>query len=1032
MLRSVVLVLLLLAGTALTGDEATSQQESFFSDEEKSYWAFQPIVHPAVPANAESDWALNPIDSFVLSRLRDTGLEPSPPASKATWLRRVYFDLVGLPPTPEQIDAFLSDTSEYAFEKVVDQLLASPRYGERWGRHWLDVVRYSDTTGQEADWVMRYAWRYRDYVLNAFNYDKPYDQFVIEQLAGDLLPAEGDFDAIAERIVATGFLMLSPKATAEADKELMELDIVDEQIDVSGRAFLGLTIACARCHDHKFDPIPTMDYYSIAGIFRSTRTMVDRETTSMWSEYPLEYVPNAEERKQLDAYAARIEALTAQIAERERASTPDQKKWEEQLFRDVIETFGGDSAIAKIIDKPFAERTAEETAQLETALAAADNGSSDGLLLPDALDGLYAWYKIDAIAPRDEDAPVPAWIDSSSNPRGLNLMTEAGYEPRYRQKGYQDSPAVHFRYMSGLMRTTVPLGFFGDQNYTAFFAVNVTKSSFGAHPQHQPFRWGQANGDAGGILLEIDSTTTDFERLDLATGNSNDAHSGKVTIGKPQIWSVRYGGGPIANHEVSIDGQPQKITPNGRAKELRLKVKDDELLFGGPTGAEMNVAEVVIFDRKLNDDEEQAIGYYLQQKYSLESEYKPPTIARLVAKPEEVRSAGEKATLKRYYLSNRDAIYRDLSGQLTQVRSLKSDLESSRPPLVVMAVKDHTDPKDIHVYRRGDYNQPREPAPRRFLQIVAGENHQPIQTQGSGRLELARWIADSQHPLTARVLVNRLWQGHFDAGIVRSSDNFGVLGDRPTHPQLLDWLASRFVESGWSMKPIHRLIVLSNTYRQQSAPRADSDRTDPENKLLWRMPKRRLEAEIIRDAMLVASGSLETGVGGELENWWKEAQSPVDAKRGLIALGNPAGDLTAFESKRRSVYLPVSRNQLFEMFVLFDYADASSVIARRGETTVAPQALFMLNSRHVRRPARDFAESLLAARVEDRERVHLAHRRAFGRRAEAAEVAEALGFILSFVTAKTSAGIEAAEAQVLAWQSYAQVLFCQNEFVYVE
>ena len=318
MVRSVVLLLVLFYSANAsandgTDDKAAQQQGSQFTAKERGFWSFRSLVEPPVPTVRDATWPTNPIDRFVLAHLEAKGLLPSAPAAKAAWLRRVFYDLIGLPPRPEEIDAFLADESDHAFEKVVDHLLASPRYGERWGRHWLDVVRYSDTTGQEADWIMRYAWRYRDYVINAFNHDKPYDQFVIEQLAGDLLPADGDFDTIAERIIATGFLMLSPKATAEADKELMELDIVDEQIDVSGRAFLGLTIACARCHDHKFDPIPTLDYYSIAGIFRSTRTMVDRMTTSMWSEYPLDYIPNAAERRQLDEYSARIAALNEQI-----------------------------------------------------------------------------------------------------------------------------------------------------------------------------------------------------------------------------------------------------------------------------------------------------------------------------------------------------------------------------------------------------------------------------------------------------------------------------------------------------------------------------------------------------------------------------------------------------------------------------------------------------------------------------------------------------------------------------------------------
>ena len=278
--------------TVGTGSTAASSipiaARATFSPEEKSYWAYQPVRDTAPPAVKNEAWIESPIDRFVLAKLDELGLAPAPPADKLNLLRRVTFDLTGLPPTPEEVSAFLQDESPQTFEQVVDRLLASPHYGERWGRHWLDVVRYAETTANDANAVMRYAWRYRNYVIDAFNRDLPYDQFLIEQLAGDLLPATDSVETNTRRIIATGFLMVGPKALAETDKEQSRLDIVDDQIDVTGRAMLGLTVACARCHDHKFDAIRTTDYYAVAGVFRSTEPFQNEvRNATMWWEFPV-------------------------------------------------------------------------------------------------------------------------------------------------------------------------------------------------------------------------------------------------------------------------------------------------------------------------------------------------------------------------------------------------------------------------------------------------------------------------------------------------------------------------------------------------------------------------------------------------------------------------------------------------------------------------------------------------------------------------------------------------------------------------
>jgi len=584
-----------------------------FTPAQKAHWAFQPVKRPEPPPVKDTAWVKTPIDRFVLAKLEQSSQKPGPSLEPLALLRRVTFDLTGLPPTPAEIDAFekhILRNPKSAFETVVDHLLASPHYGERWGRRWMDVARYADTTANDGNFIMRQAWRYRDWIVDALNDDLPYDQFIVQQLAGDLLPAK-DARAKLRQTIATGFLMVGPKALAETDKEQVKLDIADEQLDVTGRAFLGLTIACARCHDHKFDPIPTVDYYSLAGIFRSTEMFSDLvRNASKWMEYDLP--------------------------------------------------------------------------------------SGDGKT------------KVKVMAPRD---------------------------------------------------------------------------------------------------------------------------------------------GPVV---------------------------------------------------------------------------------------------------------------------------------------------------DLRVHRRGDRHNLGGLAPRRFLQVLAGEGHAPVRTHGSGRLELARWIASQENPLTARVMVNRLWAGHFGKAIVASADNFGMDGDAPADPALLDWLTAEFVAGGWSLKKMHRLMVLSNAYRQTRL--------------------QRLDAEQIRDAMLAASGQLSRKLGGnEITEKAFAAGENIDEKRNVVSASTINSRWEGFESNRRSLYLPVVRNGQPDILALFDAADANQVVTARGETTVASQAAYLLNNPFVRKQAGHLAALLQREAADDAARVQLLWRRCLGRPPSEAELREAQAF-----------------AKAASWEELCQAVFCLNEFVFLK
>jgi hypothetical protein len=671
---------------------------------DRSFWAFQPPADPPSPAVKDAAWAKTPLDRFVLAKLEANGLQPAPPADRRTLIRRAAFDLTGLPPTPEEIDAFLADTSPDAFAHVVDRLLASPHYGERLGRHWLDVARYADSNGLDENVAHGNAWRYRDYVVSAFNRDKPYDQFLLEQLAGDLLPS-ADPAIRRERLIATGFLALGPKVLAEVDEKKMEMDIVDEQIDTVGRSLLGLTLGCARCHDHKFDPIPTEDYYALAGIFTSTRTMESFTKVARWHENSIASEQDLARKAEHDRQVAR------------------QKE---------------------VIQKRLARANDELKSRLQS-----------GAALPKAPEAMY---------------------------------------------------------------------------------------------------------------------------------------------------------------------------------------------------------------------------------------------------PEETR-----AELRR------------LRGELTR-------LEKSAPEMPSAMGVTEGSVADVSVHLRGSHLRLGKVAPRRVPRVLAGPDAPVFDSKQSGRLQLARWLVRRDHPLTSRVMVNRIWRWHFGQGLVRTPDNFGKLGEPPTNPALLDWLAHRFVEAGWSVKAMHRLVMLSATYQMSSRHDPRAAERDPDNRLHWRTNVRRLEAEAIRDALLAVSGSLDRTMGGSLLGV---------PNRGYL-FDHTSRDATRYDSPRRSLYLPIIRNHLYDVFQLFDSTDATVQNGDRATTTVAPQALFMMNSDLVAGASNRLAAALLGeAKTDDDGRIRKLYVTAYGRPATADEMAKGRQFVRTCEEELRGSEPDGGKRRLRAWACLCQIVVAANEFIYV-
>ena len=649
----------------------------------REHWAFQPVQRVALPAVQSKDWPQNSIDHFILARLEQAGLQPAPAASPRDLQRRLHYALTGLPP---QAGSKLANP-----QSEIHTLIATPQYGERWARHWLDVVRYADSNGLDENAAHANAWRYRDYVVNAFNADKPYDQFLIEQIAGDRLETN-DAARRRELFIATGFLSLGPKVLAEPDKVKMEMDIIDEQIDTLGKALLGLTLGCARCHDHKFDPIPTADYYALAGIFKSTKTMESLKTIAKWHENPV------------------ATPAEKQLREKHAASIAAQKK-------------------------------------------------------------------------------------------GVAAFTE------------------------------------------------------------------KANAQLL-VLLKTDK----------------------------------------------LPANPETQYPKATQEELG------------------------------------------------------------------------------------------------KIRAALKQLEDNPPPTVsAMGVTDGN-ATELPIFVRGNHNTPaKTKQPRRFLQVLS--DGKPLAGEASGRLALARWIADEKNPLTARVMVNRVWRWHFGRGLVATTDNFGLLGDKPSHPELLDWLAAWFMDNGWSVKKLNTLILSSATYQMSTTASPSALKADANNVLLSRAPLRRLEAEPLRDSLLALGGLLDKQVGGFV--WTFENYK--------LVFNHTSEDATTYESNRRALYLPVIRNHVYDLFELFDFPDPGTVNGNRADSTIAPQALYLMNSPLVLRATESMAKALLKEEeLTNAQRVQRLYAQVFNRPPTVKETQRAVVFINNF-----------ARDRLASWQALSQALVSSNEFLYL-
>jgi hypothetical protein len=848
----------------------------------KEFWAFvkpKPISSPSVKSKW---WVTSELDRFILAKLEEKGVKPAPVADRRTLIRRATFDLTGLPPTPEEIENFINDKSPNAFEKVLDRLLATSAYGERWGRHWLDVARYADSNGLDENLVYDNAWRYRDWVVRAMNKDLPIDQFMKEQVAGDLMPSAGD-----DQLIATGYLAIGAKMLAEDDPVKQELDIVDEQLDTVGKTFLGLTIGCARCHDHKFDPISAKDYYSMASIFKSTKTMKNFRVVADWNERP---IGSKEDQKKAAEIDKKREETNKRIAEL-------RKKKKAEIAKQVQ---------AKKSEYEFEAKEWVEKSKVRQSLKPI---SSNSTLVVQAED-----FKIGNVKKDTTGYGVGIGVihnkDEYPNRAEYNFNVPA--DGRYQ---------FDLRYAAGDMRS---LRVYIDGKLAIADAANQITGGF--YPQHQ--KWAAE----GVIELKSGNHTLKLER---------DSYF-------PHIDQWRL---------TPTTTDPTVVPPSDLIPEV--------------------------------------IDQFAQQL----REGKAPQVQL----PENSDSLFDTETKKTIY-------------QATEEIKM---LEKSRPKVPLAMAVEEGKPSDLKVHLRGSYLTLGEPTQRKFLSALASVPAKSIPKERSGRMELAEWITHPQNPLTARVFVNRVWRWRFGRGIVASVDNFGALGDLPSHPELLDWLATKFVtEDKWSLKKLHKRMMLSSTYMMSGKYNEQAASFDPDNHLLWRFPRKRLEAEAIRDSIFFVAGKLDRTMGGSMMSFPPRA----------YVTGTDGKQPFAYDSPRRALYLPVVRAAVYDVYTAFDFGDPTVMNGDRPSTTIAPQALFMLNSPVVLNATKWQAERIMKSGSSDEERIKELYLTSYGRPATPEEVSRSLAYLRKFEEAYAGSK----EPKKSAWQSLCKAVIAANEFIYVE
>jgi hypothetical protein len=961
------------------------------TDAALEHWAFRPVADPKPPDLEAAEWAKNPIDLFVLEKLRARKLEPLPAADRRILIRRLYLDVHGLPPTPQEVEAFLAETREGAYERLVDRVLASPRYGERWARHWLDLARFAETHGFERNLERPTAWPYRDWVINALNEDKPYDRFVFEQLAGDSVGVDA----------ATGFLVAGPfddvKSNEEKFRKIQRQDELADMINATGTAFLGLTLGCARCHTHKFDPITHKDYYALqavlAGVQHGERPVKSGEVEQRKARVTELETKIADLRKQLEPYRRRLrEPVNPQ------QNTETFAPVEARLVRftvlatadgaepalDELEVWSGPSEADAM--KMFARKAFEAPAELKAATLTA---TCD--------DHCVVWINGKRVASSDDwQKPVQVEVKEAMR-AGRNVIAVDCLDDK--------KPA------GLLLRLAL-------QTADGKCQFVVTDDSWRQVPQ-APQGWQRPEFDDsawGGAVslgkLGVAPWGDVFAGLKPAPGTEG---LGKDVPAPQWIWTQ-------AARNVALASAGAKATASGTLTDNPLRHKLEHVNDGrygdaagwvsdqeGKGWVQIELPRPALIQRVTwGRDRTKNYADRVPTKYRVEVASDPDRWQIVATSDERLPYGADKDERLRHSIDELQGEEKQRAeAWLDELVTLRRQHEEllAIPPVVYAGRFEQ--PATVHRLSRGDPQQPRDAVGPDTVAVLGSLNLAADAPEQARRVALAKWITDPKNPLTARVMVNRIWQHHFGTGIVDTPSDFGTQGSRPTHPELLDWLASRFVESGWSVKQMHRLILTSATYRQANVPNRQALVVDADARLLWRFPPRRLEAEPIRDSILAVSGVLDLRPGGPGWSPFKPTQHHV---RSYVPKDREGPD-----EWRRAVYATKVRMEHDAVFGAFDDPDAGLVCPRRSRSTTPLQAFNLLNSDFTQQQSELFARRLKREAGESlAEQVRLAFRLAFGREPDAVE---------------SAAGQKLAEAHGL--KALCLALFNANEFVFI-
>ena len=886
------------------------------SDEDRQFWSLVPLADPAVPKVEGKAWCRTPLDHFVLAALEAKDIGPNNAADRRKLIRRAYFDVIGLPPEPEEIDAFLADESPGAYERLVDRLLESPHYGERWARHWLDLARFAESHGYEQDDDRPTAYHYRDFVIQALNQDMPYDQFVRWQLAGDEFEPQNNL-----ALMATGFLAAGTHATQitanQVEKE--RYDELDDMASTIGTSMLGLTIGCARCHDHKYDPIPQADYYRFVATF----------TTTVRSEVDLDFHPEQTRHRQ-----AAFDRDHAPLAEALRKFEAEQlpSRHEAWLASDV-----------QHLDARW------------LIVEATSTKSAGGAELAQQEDGSYL------VSGTNADHDIYTFTVQTAR-KGISAVR-----------------------VDALADPSLPKGGPGRADNGNFA---LSEFQLWAAP---------ATSNAPGAPVKLVNPKATFAQDKLPVASVIDDN-------KKSAWAV----------------EPEFGKDHAAAFEIETPITNEQ----GTT---------LTFILKFENNKRHNLG---RLRLSISTAAKPVELGgqqvalrridevnQALATPAERRTDEARAALRAWHREHDpewqklDAAVQEHRKQAPRPELTKVLISTEGLPAVRLRTQGADFFEETYYLKRGDLKQKIAPAEPSFLQALMNapddaQHWQVVPPEGwrtsYRRRALANWMTDPDGGaghLLARVIVNRLWQHHFGRGIVATPSDFGHSGDAPTHPELLDYLACRLIEGGWRLKPIHKLMMTSAVYVQSVESHQRHAAVDPLNRFLWRRSRVRLDAEVIRDAMLAASGRLDTRMFGP----------------GTLDPAHP----------RRSIYFTVKRSQLVPGMMLYDAPDSLLAIGRRAATIVAPQALAMLNNQQIIERAGAFAERLLAPEgVTTEEAIRRGYLRALGRVPDETELAESAAFIQRATDSYAEAGNQ--NAARAAMSDFCQVLFSLNEFIYID